>query len=124
MPWGLPYPSQKEYNRHAIRNNLLRVTVLFFYAAISYGTPAIVEHPITVEDETQAASSWLLPEIHDIIKLAAVTMVHSDQCMLGQVSIKPTTLLCVCAQQVTTRINQQPNHFRCNRSADNDNFQA
>ena len=37
--------------------------------------------------------------------------------MLGQVSIKPTTLPCVCAPQVETPINSEPNRCRCNHPA-------
>ena len=41
-------------------------------------------------------------------------MAHFHQCMLGQISIKPTTLLCVCMPQVQTRINLVTNRCQCN----------
>ena len=113
-PWGLSYLSQREYDQLDLGNQLLRVTVLFLYAAITYKIPTIMEHPSTVEDERMAPSSWLLPEIQRIMELREVTMVHFHQCMLGQVSVKPTTLLCVCAEHTTNLINVVPNGCRCN----------
>ena len=35
--------------------------------------------------------------------------------MLGQVSVKPATLFCVCADHITTLLNEMPNGCRCNR---------
>ena len=46
--------------------------------------------------------------------LPEVNMVHMHQCMLGQISIKPTTLLCVCAPHTATLVNQVPNRCKCN----------
>ena len=114
QPWGLSYLSQQEYDQIDIGNQLLRVTILFLYAAITYHIPDIMEHPKTVNEERMAASSWLLPELLHITTLPDVTLVHMDQCMLGQISAKPTTLFCVCADYTATLINQVPNGCRCN----------
>ena len=46
--------------------------------------------------------------------LPDVTMVHFVQCLLGQTSVKPTALLCICAPQVAALINEAPNQSICN----------
>ena len=71
---------------------MLRVTILFVYAAINFRIPAIMEHPRIVEGQRQVASSRLLPELLYIMGLPSVTIAHFDQCMLGQIWIKPTTI--------------------------------
>ena len=76
-----------------------------------------MEHPKTTYDARMAASSWLLPEIQHISTLPDVTIVHLDQCMLGQIAVKPTTLFCVRAEHTATLINQVPNACRCNHHA-------
>ena len=96
-----------------IGSQLLRVTVFFIYAVVTYRVPTIMGRPRAVEYERQAPSSWHLAEIQHSITFSEVTMAHFRPCMLGQVSIKPATLLCVCAQ-VEALINQQPNQLRCN----------
>ena len=73
-----------------------------------------MEHPSTVNDHRRAPSSWLLPELRHVQNLPTVTMVHFHQCMLGQISVKPTTLLCVNAAHTATLISQVPNHCQCN----------
>ena len=77
-PWGLSDLSQREYDQLEIGNQLLRVTILFLYAAITYKIPAIMEHPSTVNDERMAPSSWLLPELEHIMELPQFTMAHFD----------------------------------------------
>ena len=104
----------REYAQLALGNQLLRVTILFLYAAVNLKIPAIMEHPATVNDHRQVASSWLLPELLHLQQSNDVTMVHFHQCMLGQISIKPTTLLCVCMPQVQTRIQAITNQCQCN----------
>ena len=104
-PRGLSYPSQREYDQLDIGNQLLRVNILVLYAAITYQVPTIMEHPSTVEDERRARSSWLLPEIQHSTPLPEVTMIHLDQCTLGQIPVKRATLLRICALQTATLVN-------------------
>ena len=114
-PWGLPYLSQKEYNQLAIGNQLLRVTILFIYAAINYRVPIVTEHPSTVEVERQAPSSRPLAEIQHVITLAEVTMVHFHQmhvwtsiCQANDPSLRTRTSGRGTYQPATQPMSMQP----------------
>ena len=114
QPWGLSYLSNREYDQLDLGNQLLRVTILFLYVAYHTRVPAIMEHPATADDERMVASSWLLDETRHLLARPGVDLVTFDQCMTGQISRKPTSLMCVHAPTVRDVITSLPNRGRCN----------
>ena len=114
LPWGLHYLSTREYDQLDLGSQLLRVTILFLYVAFHTDVPAIMEHPATVEDDRLVPSSWLLDETMHLRQQPSVDLVTFDQCMTGQISRKPTSLLCIHIHHIRLAVDSLPNQGRCN----------
>ena len=114
LPWGLHYLTMREYDQLDLGNQLLRVTILFLYVAYQVAVPAAMEHPATAEDERLVASSWLLPEVQNLTHLPNADLVTFDQCMVGQIARKPTSLLCLHVPHIGQALRALPNAGRCN----------
>lgn len=111
-PWGLPFLSRKQDRQVSIGTELLQTIVQLMWEAAIMDGCAWLEHP-QVALWARLPSIWRLRALRWLTRLKCTTAVSFDQCTMGALGVKPTTLLLVRLPLFRQLALQQGRMGRC-----------
>ena len=106
LPWGRQGLSPKQLEQVRVSTILLHGFLVIFATLVGSGGFAILEHP-AMPREGQQCSIWRLPEVRTLMSHPDVELVTFRQGPLGQVAVKPTTLLALRVPSIRTHLAHQ-----------------
>ena len=115
-PYGLPHLHKRQARQVAVGNLLLYFLTTFLRVVAAAGGCGFAEHPQypTWLCASEPPSIWQLLPMSWFKKVACATFLSFDQCCLGGVAKKPTTLLLIRMGQTRAYIREHGNAGRCN----------
>lgn len=118
-PLGIPGLTLREWCQLRISDRLLRFLLDILVTLAMVGMSGFLEHPQypTWCNRGHPASIWTFDALRHLKRLNCVSIVSFDQCTVGAVSKKPTTLLLVRLPEVRDQLLQRGNGGRCNHPA-------
>ena len=111
-PWGLPGLEMRYRQQVVLANLLMRAAIYLAYVCAVWHVPMLLEHPAR-NWRPGAPSCWALAEMRRLFKLGNVTTVTFDECVFGQISKKPTTILQISCKSFGARMRDRPDRGRC-----------
>ena len=111
-PWRRDGLTKKELQQLKFGNKLLYFAIRLSAALLRTGGFSATEHPSSATWLPQAASIWKLPEISWQRQTTAAQLLRFRQGDMGQIGVKPTTLLTIRLPTLKMRIkhNTLPSH--------------
>ena len=94
-PWGLEQRDPKEVKQYRVGNALYYVAIMFCTAALLAGRCATMEHPRGSGPPQGRFRVWDAAYTKRLLRSASCSLFSFCQGPLGQISMKPTTFLCV-----------------------------
>ena len=115
-PLGLPGLSMREWSQLRISDRLLRFLLDVLLALATMGLSGFLEHPQypTWCTKGHPASIWMMEALIFLKNLACCAVVSFDQCVVGALGRKPTTLMLLRLPRVRDRLLCRGNYGRCN----------
>ena len=115
-PYGLPHLGKRQARQVSVGSSLLYFLTLFLRVVAAAGGCGFSEHPQypTWLRARDPPSIWQLPPMSWFKKLACASFLSFDQCCVGGVAIKPTTLLLIRMGQTRAYIRERGAAGRCN----------
>ena len=119
QPLGLPGLTLKEWCQLRISDRLLRFLLDILVTLAVTGMSGFLEHPQfpTWCTRGHPASIWAMAALKHLKRLNCFTVVSFDQCVVGAVSKKPTTLLLLRMPEVRDQLMLRGIYGRCNHPA-------
>ena len=114
-PLGIPGLTSREWSQLRISDCLLRFLLDVLLALATMGLSGFLEHPQfpTWCTRGQPASIWMMDALIFLKNLACFSVVSFDQCTVGALGRKPTTLLLLRLPRVRDRLLCRGNYGRC-----------
>ena len=117
--WGLPKITTRQRAQVAFGNRLLAFALDIAAALYVTGGAMVLEHPGYPHwaMHLQPASIWRVPLVQQMLALPEIEPCPFDQCVTGQVSVKPTTLMLVRLPEVKSALLTLGHGGRCHHGA-------